>query len=90
MKRLDVYNLYDKSEITDEEAAKALNMTLKTFRFRCTKWGHHLPLLLAILDKIKEDKITREEAAEALAVTVRGEPVDEVLEHLKTSEGVRP
>ena len=46
-------------------------MTLKTFRFRCTKWGHRLPLLLAILDKIKEDKITREEAAEALAVTVR-------------------
>ena len=56
MKRLDVYNLYDKSEITDEEAAKALGMTLKTFRFRCTKWGHRLPLLLAILDKIKEDK----------------------------------
>lgn len=28
-------------------------------------------MLLAILDKIKEDKITREEAAEALAVTVR-------------------
>ena len=54
-KLLDVYNLYDKSEITDEEAAKALGMTLKTFRFRYTKWGHRLPLLLAILGKIKED-----------------------------------
>ena len=44
MKLLDVYNLYDKSEITDEEAAKALGMTLKTFRFRCTKWGAPSPI----------------------------------------------
>lgn len=71
MNLLDVYNLFDKGEITQEEAASALGMTLKTFRFRCTKWGHRLPLLLAILDKIKEDKITREEAAVALSVTAR-------------------
>ena len=49
MKRLDVYNLYDKSEITDEEAAKALNMTLKTFRFRCTKWGTPSPTVISDL-----------------------------------------
>lgn len=71
MNLLDVYNLFDKGEITQEEAASTLGMTLKTFRFRCTKWGHRLPLLLAILDKIKEDKITREEAAVALSVTAR-------------------
>lgn len=71
MNLLDVYNLFDKGDITQEEAASTLGMTLKTFRFRCTKWGHRLPLLLAILDKIKEDKITREEAAVALSVTAR-------------------
>ena len=62
-------------------------MTLKTFRFRCTKGGHRLPLLLAILDKIKEDKITREEAAGALAVTVR--EVNQLMKPWNTSRPLK-
>ena len=51
------------------------------------KVGHRLPLLLAILDKIKEDKITREEAAEALAVTVR--EVNQLMKPWNTSRPLK-
>ena len=40
-------------------------------KFRMTKFGHRLPLVLATLDKIRNDEITRPEAAEVLGVTTR-------------------
>jgi len=85
MKLLDIYTLLENKEITEEEAAKTLGMTVKLLRFRITRWSHRLPLLLSILDKIKEDKITRNEASVALQVTVR-----EVNQLMKTWNIERP
>lgn len=71
MNLLDVYNLMVTNQITVQEAAKTLDMSERDMKFRITKWGHKLPLLLAVLDKIKADIITREEAAEALNLSPR-------------------
>lgn len=72
MKLLDIYSMMERNEITEEEAAQSLGMPVKVLKFRVTRLGLKLPLYLAIFDKIKEDKITRSEAAEALQVSVRG------------------
>jgi hypothetical protein len=71
MKLLDVYVLLDSDQITEEDAAEAFQLSLKTLRFQISRHGHRLPLILAILDQIREDKITRGEAATALRCTVR-------------------
>ena len=71
MNLLDVYILHDRGEITDDEAAEALQMSVKTWRFHLKRHGLRLPLVLAILDKVREDRITRSEAAEALGRTER-------------------
>lgn len=71
MKLLDIYTALEHREIDQEQAARLLNLTMKQLKFRLTRWGHRLPLLLSVLDKIKEDRITRDEAAQALQVTGR-------------------
>lgn len=71
MNLLDVYNLLSTSEITHEQAAKTLGITERDLKFRMTKHGHRLPLVLSVLDKIKTDKITRGEASIALGRTIR-------------------
>lgn len=71
MNLLDVYNLMTTNEITQEQAATTFGFAEKDMKFRMSRWGHRLPLLLATLDKITSDTITREEAAEILQVTVR-------------------
>lgn len=71
MNLIDVYTMHTNGGMSDEEAARALGVSLTSFRFRVTKWGHRLPLLLATLDKIKAGTIGRPEAAEVLQVTPR-------------------
>ena len=39
MKLLDVYALYDRGEITNEEAAEALQMSTRTWRFHLKRHG---------------------------------------------------
>lgn len=71
MNLLDVYNLLVTKEITEEQAAMTLGMTVSSLRFRITRNGHRLPLTLATLDKIGTDSISRVEAAEVLGVSMR-------------------
>lgn len=71
MNLMDIYNLMVTRQLTEEEVAKVLGFTPTTFKLRCAKWGHRLPLLLATLDKIRRDEISRDEAAETLNVSVR-------------------
>lgn len=71
MTLIEIYSLLQTKEITEEDAAKALDLTITSFRSRCTKLGHRLPLVFSVLDKIRADKITRDEAAAALGVSVR-------------------
>lgn len=69
---LDIYNVLERGEITQEQAAEALGFTPIQLKYRQQKWGHRLPLLLATMDKIKADQITREEAADILKISPRG------------------
>ena len=71
MDLLQVWSLLQANEITFEEAAEALGINPTSLKFRVTRWGHRLPLLLATLDRIKKDEITRTEASEVLGVTTR-------------------
>jgi hypothetical protein len=87
MNFLDIYNLLAQGEITHDQAATILGMTPKNLKFRITKWGHKLPLLLATLDKIKADTITREEASAALNVVPR--QVNKLMESWKVTRPLK-
>lgn len=71
MNLIDIYSLHQSKQLTEPEACEALGLTRMQFRSRITKWGHRLPFMFSILDKIAHDQITRDEAATALGVTVR-------------------
>jgi len=71
MDLLQVWSMLKADEITFEEAAEALGINPTSLKFRVTRWGHRLTLLLATLDRIKKDEITRTEASEVLGVTTR-------------------
>lgn len=71
MNLLDLYCSMQRKEITEEQAATVLGFSVPSLRFRVTKWGHRLPLLLATLDKIRDSNLSRAEAAKALGVSVR-------------------
>ena len=71
MKLLDVYVLMDSHQITLEDAAEAFQLPPKLLKFQISRHDYRLPLILAILDQIREDKISRSEAATALACTDR-------------------
>jgi len=71
MNLLDVYNLLVTKEITEEQAANTLGITVTDLRFRLTRHGHRLPLVLATLDKIGNDSISRIDAAEVLGLSKR-------------------
>lgn len=71
MNLLDIYNALMSKQITTEQAASTLGLVERDLKFRMTKAGHKLPLTLSVLDKIKADAITREEASRVLGVSVR-------------------
>lgn len=71
MKLMELYNLMESGKITPAEAAQALGVPEHGMQVRISKWGHRFPLMLATLDKIADDKISREDAAEVLDVGVR-------------------
>ena len=71
MTLLEVYSMMEAGQINHEQAAQALGMDLKTLKFRMTKFGHRLPLVLATLDKIRNGEIERSEAADLLNVSSR-------------------
>lgn len=71
MRLIDVFAAYDRGDLTLEDAAEALGLEVRDFKFRLSRWGLRLPLLLNTLDKLKEGKVTRDQAAEALSVSTR-------------------
>ena len=71
MNLVDIYSLLTSKEITEQQAAATLGLQLKQLRMRLTKGGGRLALTLRTLDQIREDKISREDAAELLKVTPR-------------------
>lgn len=71
MNLLDLYSMIQKNEVTPLEAAKALGFTQRDLKFRMTRYGARLPGVLSVLDKIRNDEITRKEAAVQLNVGVR-------------------
>lgn len=71
MNLLDIYNLLLKGDITHKQAADTFGLTERDLKARITRHGHRLPLILSVLDKIKTDKITREEASKALERSTR-------------------
>ena len=85
MNLLTVYTLLQEKELTINEAAQALKMTPVGLKQRITKHGTKLPTLLATLDQIAADQVSREEAAKALGVSIR-----EVNFLMKSWKVVRP
>lgn len=71
MDLLDIYSAMQRGDITVEEAAVAMNMPLRTLKFRLTRWNHRLPLLLSVLDKCRHGTIDRQEASSTLQVSPR-------------------
>lgn len=71
MTYLAIYNALTENEITLEQAADLLHFTPKGLKVRISKHGHTLPILLTVLDKIKANAITRDEAAAVLQTTTR-------------------
>lgn len=71
MNLIDVYSALQSKRITVEQAAAAMGMLPRTLKFRVSRWGHRLPLLLSTLDKIASNTISRGEAAEVLQVGPR-------------------
>lgn len=71
MNLLDVYNAHVKGEITEKEAAALFGITVRNLRFKITRYGMRLPTVLATLDKISRDQISRDNAAVAMGVQVR-------------------
>jgi hypothetical protein len=71
MELVEIYSAIEAGEVTLSEAAKLFGMGERTLKFRLTRWGHRLPLLLSVLDKIRKNQISRDEAAEALGVSTR-------------------
>ncbi len=71
MSLYDIYSRWVHEKITDDEAAKLFSLTSKDFRFRVTRYGKRLPVVLKTLDRIASDQITREDAAKLLKVSAR-------------------
>lgn len=87
MNLIDVYNALQRKDITEEQAAQAFGITVTDLRFRTTRWGHRLPLLLSVLDKIKADTISRAEAAKVLGIS--GRQVNKLQESWKTQRKLK-
>ena len=71
MDLLQVWSLLQAGDISFEEAAEAFGIAPRDLKFRSTRWNHRLPLLLAMLDRIRKDEISRDDAAAVLGVTTR-------------------
>jgi hypothetical protein len=71
MNLLDVYNMREKGLMSEEEAAAAFGRTVRSLRVIWSRWGNKLPLMFSTLDKIREGKVSRAEAAELLEVSLR-------------------
>lgn len=52
-------------------AAEMIGLTERDLKFRITRYGPRLPSVLAALDKIEKDQITRPEAGEMLGISLR-------------------
>lgn len=71
MKLLDAYVAMQNGELTEAEVASALGITERALKIRISRHGLKLPLVLSILDQFHENKISRDQAAAAMGVTVR-------------------
>lgn len=71
MNLIDIYSMLQRKEITIQDASKALEVTESNLKYRLTRWGNRLPLLLVTLDRIRNDGIPRSEAAANLGVSNR-------------------
>ena len=71
MNYLDVYNELQRNEITLEQACKVLSVDIKTYENKAKHWGHKFPLMLSLLDKIKNGTISTAEASSILGIQLR-------------------
>lgn len=71
MNYLDVYNDLQKNEITLEQACKVLGVEVKVYENKSKHWGHRFPLMLSLLDKIKNGAISTREAGFTLGIQLR-------------------
>ena len=71
MKLANILNDLKTGKIDEPQAAALLGISVKSLRGRITKGGERLPLTLAVLDKIRADEISRDEAIELLGVCAR-------------------
>jgi hypothetical protein len=71
MKLIETYRAYMAGGITIEQAATALGVTPLSLKIRLTKHGDNIEKVLQALDDIAEDKITRQQATQALGIDVR-------------------
>lgn len=71
MKLIDLYSLMESGQVTQAQAAVALDISEKQLKLRMAQWGHKLPMLFATLDKIAEKTISTKEAAEVMGTTDR-------------------
>ena len=85
---LHVYNLMNMGEITQAQAAQALGYSEENLKWRLSRHGNRIPLILATLDKIHAAKITRLEAAEVLGVSTR--QVNKLMESWKIVRPLNP
>lgn len=67
----NTFRAYKRGTITEEQAAEAFGLTVKSFRFRQSALGDRFELTLKTLDKIRDDDISRDQAAEVLGTQVR-------------------
>lgn len=68
---IEVFEMLQAKKITVEQAAIALELPVRDLRFRLSRWGDRLPLLLSTLQKIKEGSLARDDAARTLGCSVR-------------------
>lgn len=71
MKLYDIYAEYIQEKITLEEAAEKLNLSETDLKFRITRYGKKLPIVLKTLDRIRDDEITRDQACNILKISPR-------------------
>ena len=88
MTYLSIYNALTENEITLKQAAELMNLSAKSLRIRMAKHGHTFPVLLTVLDKIKANAITRDDAAVILQTTTR--QVNKVAESWGVRRPLRP
>jgi hypothetical protein len=71
MDLLDIYASMQRGGIDADGAAKLFGLHERAMSIRISRWGHRLPLMLSLMDKLKRAEVTTAEAADVLSVSTR-------------------